>query len=143
MGVKMKSPRSILKSIFKIVNLNNKLRFGTTILSILILLAIFEPSINGFILKGENPTTVGLFKPTLPPSMKHPLGTDLLGRDLLALSLHGLKYSFLIGIIAGCISASIGIVIAFIAGYKGGYFDTALRTSTDPVSYTHLTLPTN
>jgi peptide/nickel transport system permease protein len=122
---------SITKGIHDALRLNSKLKIGMLILLVISVLAILEPVINQAILGPISPITPGIFKPLLKPSREHLLGTDLLGRDLLALSLHGLKYSFLIGIVAGFLSSFIGIVIGFISGYKGGIYDSMLRTITD------------
>jgi len=122
---------TVLKTPVRIFKLNNKMRVGIAVLSIIFLIVIFEPVINGFLLEGRHPLSVGSFKPLLPPSQEHFLGTDILGRDVLGEVLHGLRYSFSIGIIAGTISTAIGIIVALMAGYKGGIYDTILRTATD------------
>ena len=41
----------------------------------------------------------------LPPSLRHPFGTDTLGRDLFWRTVKGLSVSLTIGIVASCISA--------------------------------------
>lgn len=123
--------KALFLKVVAICNMNNKLRIGVATLLLMMLLIIFEPVINSAILGSVSPVSPGTFKPLLKPSLEHVLGTDLLGRDLLALSLHGLKYSFTIGIIAGFISSLIGIVVGFIAGYKSGVYDSILRTVTD------------
>lgn len=67
----------------------------------------------------------------LPPSLENPLGTDIIGRDILAQLILSLRLSLLLGIFAGGIGIAIGTVIGFIAGYKGGLIDDALRNITD------------
>ncbi|MGC9014322.1 MAG: ABC transporter permease [Thermoproteota archaeon] len=121
----------VLGCVSTLLKLNLKLKVGLLTLLLIATLVIFEPVINRAILGSVSPITPGIFKPLLKPSKEHLLGTDLLGRDLLALSLHGLKYSFLIGIMAGFISSFAGIIIGFISGYKGGFYDSILRTITD------------
>ncbi|MEM0050666.1 MAG: ABC transporter permease [Candidatus Bathyarchaeia archaeon] len=123
--------KALFLKVVAICNMNNKLRIGVATLLLMMLLIIFEPVINSAILGSVSPVSPGTFEPLLKPSLEHVLGTDLLGRDLLALSLHGLKYSFTIGIIAGFISSLIGIVVGFIAGYKSGVYDSILRAVTD------------
>ncbi|MEM3427786.1 MAG: ABC transporter permease [Nitrososphaerales archaeon] len=123
--------KALFLKVVAICNMNNKLRIGVATLLLMVLLIIFEPVINSAILGSVSPVSPGTFEPLLKPSLEHILGTDLLGRDLLALALHGLKYSFTIGIIAGFTSSLIGIVVGFIAGYKSGVYDSILRTVTD------------
>ena len=58
-----------------------------------------------------------------PPSLKNPLGTDDLGRDVLARLLYGLKTSILFGLILTFFSSIIGLFIGAICGYFGGKID--------------------
>ncbi len=58
-----------------------------------------------------------------PPSLKHWLGTDILGRDILARMLLGGRVSFLIGFFATLISLFIGIPAGAVAGFSGGWQD--------------------
>lgn len=57
------------------------------------------------------------------PSLKHPFGTDQMGRDMFCRILYGTKYSFTIGLIAATGSALIGIPIGAVCGYYGGKLD--------------------
>ena len=58
--------------------------------------------------------------------MKHLLGTDEQGRDLLARMIHGSRVSIFIGFIAVAIYVAIGIFIGSIAGYYGGWIDIVI-----------------
>lgn len=58
------------------------------------------------------------------PSLKHPLGTDGLGRDLFARILYGGRYSLSIGLLCALINAVVGIALGAICGYFGGLLDT-------------------
>ncbi len=66
-----------------------------------------------------------------PPSSAHWLGTDALGRDLLARVLIGGRTSLLVGLAATLASASIGVVWGGVAGYSGGPLDEALMRIVD------------
>jgi len=60
------------------------------------------------------------------PSGKHLLGTDDIGRDVLAGLIHGSRYALSIGFIAMGIALAIGIVLGAVAGYFGGIVDVIL-----------------
>lgn len=59
------------------------------------------------------------------------LGTDNSGRDIAAQIFHGARISLLIGGVATVISIMIGITIGALAGYYGGWVDTALMRVTE------------
>lgn len=67
----------------------------------------------------------------LPPSWEHPLGTDDLGRDLLARLLYGGRISLTVGIITSVCAGVIGILIGAAAGYFGGLLDSAVTAVID------------
>lgn len=62
-----------------------------------------------------------------------PLGTDMLGRDVLAGMLHGARISLAIGFIATVVSLLVGIFVGAISGYYGGWVDTVLMRMTEVV----------
>jgi peptide/nickel transport system permease protein len=61
----------------------------------------------------------------------HPLGTDQLGRDLLARSLLGMQYSLLIGASATVATFALGAAIGIFAGFKAGWADLLLMRLAD------------
>lgn len=61
----------------------------------------------------------------------HPLGTDLLGRDLLARILYGGRISLLVAVVATAVSLLIGILYGAIAGYCGGRTDRFMMAGVD------------
>ncbi|MEM2446184.1 MAG: hypothetical protein QW734_05965, partial [Candidatus Bathyarchaeia archaeon] len=72
---------TILRSASYYIVKSKKLLVGTSILSSLILIAIFEPLINGVRLGGLQSSAIGYFPRLQMPSLNHPLGTDHFGRD--------------------------------------------------------------
>jgi peptide/nickel transport system permease protein len=72
------------------------------------------------------------------PSLDHPFGTDLLGRDYLSRIIYGLQTSLWVALFVAVLSTVIGTVVGAIAGYYGGVTDNLLMRFTDLV----LTLPT-
>jgi peptide/nickel transport system permease protein len=65
------------------------------------------------------------------PSAQHPLGTDDLGRDLLARLLYGGRISLAVGLAAMLTAVLVGVLIGAIAGMSRGWVDAALMWLTD------------
>jgi ABC-type dipeptide/oligopeptide/nickel transport system permease subunit len=72
----------------------------------------------------------GVVPPT-PPDGEHWLGTDALGRDLLARVIHGARISLTVGILAEAVALALGLVIGAAAGYLGGKVDETLMRLAD------------
>jgi len=89
-----------------------------------ILLAIFAP-----LLAPHSPSQIFPDSLSLPPFwsasglVKHPLGTDDIGRDVLARLLFGARISLGIGLMVVLFSGSIGTLLGLIAGQFGGIID--------------------
>jgi peptide/nickel transport system permease protein len=66
-----------------------------------------------------------------PPSSKHIMGTDLLGRDLYSRLIVGTKYSLGVSLIAVGVSLSIGLVLGSVSGFFGGPVDRVLMLVMD------------
>jgi len=74
----------------------------------------------------------------LPPSLYHPLGTDGLGRDLLARLMYGGQTSLIIGVGSALIASLLGLMIGITAGFLRGYVDKSFVIIVD----LFLTFPT-
>lgn len=61
----------------------------------------------------------------------HPLGTDYLGRDMLARLMHGARVSLFIGIVAPLLFVLLGVVYGAAAGFLGGRMDAVLMRFAD------------
>lgn len=64
----------------------------------------------------------------IPPSLDHPLGTDVLGRDLLSRMIWGASTAAWVGIGAVLLAGLLGIVLGGLAGYFAGATDRAVMT---------------
>jgi peptide/nickel transport system permease protein len=71
--------------------------------------------------------------PLSPPSRAHALGTDDLGRDLLAGIVHGARTSLLAMLGVTVLASAIGVTLGAVAGYRGGGLDDALMRLTELV----------
>ncbi|MBL8323343.1 MAG: ABC transporter permease [Rubrivivax sp.] len=65
------------------------------------------------------------------PSWKHPMGTDDLGRDILARVLYGGRISLAVGMAAMLMAITVGVLIGATAGMARGWVDAALMWVTD------------
>ena len=79
----------------------------------------------------ENPNVTDLSHMAAPCSWEHPLGTDHLGRDMLARVLYGGRISLLVGLAATGVAFVIGLVYGLISGYIGGRVDAAMMRTID------------
>ena len=61
-----------------------------------------------------------------PTSLRHPLGTDPWGHDVLAMLLAGASSAFVMAVAAAITTAVVSITIAAVAAYRGGWIDNAL-----------------
>ncbi|MEV6068376.1 ABC transporter permease [Nocardia sp. NPDC052001] len=66
-----------------------------------------------------------------PPSARHPFGTNQIGQDVLAQTLHGLQKSLIIGFAVALISTTIAALAGSVAGLLGGWTDTAIMWVVD------------
>lgn len=75
-----------------------------------------------------NPASIDLLHRLQGPSIAHWAGTDELGRDILARLLWGARLSLAVSVSVVAVSLALGLAIGGVAGYVGGWVDTALTT---------------
>ena len=116
-----------LKQFGQSVRKNKLAMTGTIILAFFFLLAIIGPILVPFSTMefGEVEDIL------LAPSARHWLGTDDMGRDVLANVIAGSRISLLIGATATAISMIIGTLIGIVSGYFGRGIDNLLMRFTD------------
>jgi peptide/nickel transport system permease protein len=103
---------------------------GLAILAVLALSALFAPLLSPY---DVNPTLNSdvLSQSRQSPSLRHPFGTDELGRDQLTRVLHGGRISLLVGLCVALASSVIGTAVGAVAGYFGGWVDQVLMRLVD------------
>jgi peptide/nickel transport system permease protein len=103
-------------------------RIGLTIIIALYVIALLAP-----VLEPYDPErlldTIGLVG--MPPSLAHPLGTDLTSRDVLSRIIDGARISLSVGFLAVLLSMTVGTLYGAIAGFAGGLTDTVMMRIID------------
>ena len=102
--------------------------FWTAVLWLALVLAL---AILADVLPLADPARQALLARRAPPSAAHLLGTDALGRDILARVIHGARASLGIGLLAPLIATSIGAALGLLAGYFRGTLETLTIGATD------------
>lgn len=95
---------------------------GAIILALLGLAALLAP-----VLFPADPGTIA--GPALVPPFRDwslPLGTDRLGRDVMAGVFHGARVSLAVGLATAAVAIAVGSIIGVIAGFAGGWIDETL-----------------
>ena len=96
------------------------------ILLVIILLSVFAPYLTPYEFEATD-----LLQIRKPPSQKHLLGTDSVGRDVLTRLLYAGRISILVGISTALIQVLLGTVLGAVSGYYGGAIDQVLSRIAD------------
>lgn len=75
-----------------------------------------------------DPSSIDLLHRLQGPSLAHLAGTDELGRDTLSRLLWGARISLTVSVTVVSVSLALGLAIGGLAGYLGGWVDTAITT---------------
>ncbi|HVI31288.1 ABC transporter permease [Phenylobacterium sp.] len=100
---------------------------GMIVLAVLVVAAIVGPYLTPYAYDEINKNDVWLG----PLQNGHLIGTDSLGRDLLARLLMGLRVSLAIGLVATVVSLIIGVAWGAVAGFVGGRLDEVMMRVVD------------
>ncbi|HLJ62198.1 MAG TPA: nickel transporter permease [bacterium] len=90
------------------------------------LIAVFAPWVTPY-----DPFQMAMAQRLEPPSIPHPLGTDMFGRDLWARMALGARYSLVVAFLGVAIASVIGVSVGLLAGYYGGWVDTIVSRVVD------------
>lgn len=107
---------------------NKLILIGTSILITLIIVSFIGP-----LFIKQDISSVDLYNISSPPSGEHLLGTDDLGRDVLARLLYGGRVSLIVGVFATMLQVMIGTILGVLAGYFGGAIDAIIMRIVDIV----------
>ena len=99
---------------------------GLAIVFVLFLASIFSPYLAPF-----PPSEIDTSNILAAPSLTHPMGTDILGRDVLSRIIFGSGVSLSVGFVAVGISTFIGVILGAISGYYSGLADRIIMRFVD------------
>lgn len=99
---------------------------GLVILVLLVIAALLAPLLTQY-----DPTLGDFSKSLVQPNSEHIFGTDEQGRDVFTRVLFGLRLSLVVGLISVGIGALFGVTLGALAGFKGGWYDTAIMRVMD------------
>lgn len=102
------------------------------VLGLVLLLIVVAVALSAPLLYPDSPWKM-VQRPFLPPFERDglPLGTDTLGRNVIAGLAHGARVSLLVGMVSTLVALLIGIPIGSVAGYYGGWVDDVLMRFTE------------
>lgn len=99
---------------------------GLALIVVMAVLAIVVPMVSPYSYDGMDLTSMNQ-----GPSLRHPCGTDQMGRDLFIRILYGARISLSIGVVAAAINFVIGVLYGGLSGYIGGRTDMILMRIVD------------
>ncbi len=113
-----------------------RLMYGDALIGSVLLIVVLAAALLSPWLPLPDALSNNLTEMFLPPGSPgaqgtHWLGTDQLGRDLLARILSGTRLSLLVVLLAALIGALIGVALGMIAGYAGGWLDALIMRLID------------
>lgn len=99
---------------------------GMGLIVVLVLTAILAD-----VLAPYEPTATGSGVPMSLPKWQHPLGTDMLGRDMLSRVLYGSRVALYVGVLSLVLPICAGIPLGVISGFYGGALDNVIMRLMD------------
>jgi peptide/nickel transport system permease protein len=115
-----------VNAFWRALSKNRLALIGGAIVLVLALMAVAAPLVSP-----HDPHKPDVKRILEPPSTRHWLGTDQIGRDVLSRMLYGARVSLAVGFVSVGIAAAIGIALGAGAGYHGGPVDGAVMRLVD------------
>ena len=125
-GERPRPARGLLADAWRDFRRNRAAVAGAAVLAVVVLSAWVGPVASPYRFDQQE-----LAEQLEPPSLKHPFGTDIAGRDLLTRVLFGGRVSLLVGLAGTLVSLAIGVTWGAVAGYAGGRIDNYMMRFVD------------
>ena len=107
---------------------DRRLIVGASILGVLVVAALLAP-----LIAPHDPESIDSGRLLVGPTLRHPFGTDALGRDVLSRVLYAFRISLLVSAGSIGLAALAGIPLGLIAGYSGGRVDLFVMRPVDMI----------
>jgi len=98
---------------------------GLAIVTLLLLVALLADVLAPYSPTQTTPVSIS------PPTWVNPMGTDLLGRDVLSRVIHGSRISVYVGMVSTVLAIILGIPLGTVAGFYGGRIDQVIMRIMD------------
>ena len=99
--------------------------------SVIVILIFLLAALFATVLTPYDPNQMDLMSSLAEPSLSHPFGCDLHGRDVLSRILYGARISLTISVFACLVGAVVGMLFGLIAGYRQGVIGTIIMRYVD------------
>ena len=98
------------------------------IVTVLLVCAVFAPWV-----APHDPTRIQMFEARQAPleNLSFPLGTDIMGRDMLSRLIYGARSALFMAAIALTVGTVFGTLLGLVSGYRGGWVDALIMRVTD------------
>ncbi len=101
---------------------------GVVVVAVVVFVALLAPVLAPF-----DPYLQHAGRELATPSRQHLLGADELGRDILSRLIYGARISLLVGIVSVALGVGVGMTAGSVAGYMGGWAESAIMRFADAV----------
>lgn len=102
--------------------------FGLCLIILLVLTALLAD-----VISPHSPIETFVEYTMAPPSLQFPLGTDMLGRDVLSRVIHGTRVSLYVGVLSLVLAIFVGIPLGVVSAYYGGLLDQVIMRLMDVI----------
>jgi peptide/nickel transport system permease protein len=103
------------------------------VIGALICLPIFTLAIVGPNISPYDPLAINVLDKLAPPSSRHWMGADNLGRDILSRVIFGARVSLEVGIVSVILGLVAGVTLGAVSGYLGGWLDSLFMRLMDAI----------
>ncbi len=102
-------------------------------ISVFIMLILLVCAAFSALVAPHDPTEINILNAKLAPgeNLSNPLGTDILGRDMLSRLIYGARTTVFISLVALGTGAVVGTVVGLVAGFREGWFDAITMRTAD------------